>query len=29
MAIQLRGDSYRTLFRHLGKQHAFPLGKVS
>ena len=29
MAIQLRGDSYRILFRYRGKQQAFPLGPVS
>jgi integrase len=29
MAIQKRGESYRILFRHQGKQHTFPLGKVS
>ena len=29
MAIPLRGKVYRILFRHAGKQHAFPLGPVS
>ena len=28
-AIQKRNDSYRLLFRHHGKQHAFTLGRVS
>src|SRR3954471_20884488 len=27
--LQERGGSYRILFRFRGKQHAFPLGKVS
>lgn len=29
MAVQLRGDSYRILFRFHGKQHSFSIGKVS
>lgn len=29
MALQLRGDSYRVLFRYHGKQHSFLLGAVS
>jgi integrase len=29
MPLQLRGDSYRVLFRYHGKQHSFPLGAVS
>ena len=29
MAIQLRGKVYRILFRHDGKQHAFPIGPVA
>jgi hypothetical protein len=29
MAIQKRGESYRVLFRYQGKQHIFPLGKVT
>jgi hypothetical protein len=28
MAIQLRGDGYRILFRYHGKQQAFPLAHV-
>jgi hypothetical protein len=28
-AIQERAGSYRVLFRHIGKQHAFTLGKVT
>src|SRR5262245_36125302 len=29
MATQLRGKSYRILFRYHGKQYAFPLGTVT
>ena len=28
-AIRCRNGSYRVLFRHAGKQHAFTLGEVS
>ncbi len=28
-AIQLRGDSYRVIFRYQGQQHAVTIGKVS